>query len=145
MKIGIASDHHGIETKSILVNFLQSLGYDMVDYGAYDNKPIDYPDLAFKVGEEIIKGNIDYGILLCNTGIGMSIACNKVKGIRCAHVSNVYEAYMTRLDNNANVIAISARIDIEQIKNIVNKFLSTEYTYVERHQRRIDKIDNYGN
>ena len=144
MIVGIASDHHGVEIKKELMKFLNELGYTVLDYGTKDNTPVDYPDFAFKVGEAVASKRLDFGVLICNTGIGMSIACNKVHNVRCAHVSNVYEAEMTRLDNDSNVIAISAKIDIEQMKNIVNKFLSTEYKYVERHQRRIDKINNYG-
>jgi ribose 5-phosphate isomerase B len=143
MKIGIANDHHGVLVKQELTKFLTSKGYNVINYGTDSDENIDYCDFAFKVGEEVINKNIDYGILLCNTGIGMSIACNKVKKIRCAKVSNVYEAQMTRRDNDANVIALSAREDIEKLKEIVNVFLNTPYANIERYNRRKDKIDNY--
>lgn len=143
MKIGIANDHHGVLVKQELTKFLISKGYNVINYGTDSDENIDYCDFAFKVGEEVINKNIDYGILLCNTGIGMSIACNKVKKIRCAKVSNVYEAQMTRRDNDANVIALSAREDIEKLKEIVNVFLNTPYANIERYNRRKDKIDNY--
>ncbi len=143
MKIGIANDHHGILVKQELTKFLISKGYNVINYGTDSDENIDYCDFAFKVGEEVINKKIDYGILLCNTGIGMSIACNKVKKIRCAKVSNVYEAQMTRRDNDANVIALSAREDIEKLKEIVNVFLNTPYANIERYNRRKDKIDNY--
>lgn len=143
MKIGIANDHHGVEVKQNLINFLENLGYDVVDFGTNSNEMVDYPDYAFKVGEAVASKIIDYGILMCNTGIGMSIACNKVKGIRCAKVSNVYEAEMTRRDNDANVIALSTRLDMEEMKKIVDKFLSTEYANIDRYNRRVGKINNY--
>lgn len=142
MKIGIACDHHGIEIKKELINYLSDR-YEVKDYGPNTQDSVDYPDFAFKIGEAVRDNEIRFGILLCNTGIGMSIACNKVKKVRCAHVSNVYEAEMTRLDNDSNVIAISARKPMDEIKEIIDKFLTTEYVLVERHQRRIDKINNY--
>lgn len=145
MKIGISCDHHGLEIKKHIIEFLSSKGYEVVDYGPNDENAVDYPDYAFRIGEAVRDKNIDLGILLCNTGIGMSIACNKVKGVRCAHVSNVYEAEMTRLDNDSNVIALSARLNINDIDNIIYTFVNTEYKYVERHQVRIDKINNYDN
>lgn len=145
MKIGIANDHHGVELKQELTNFLRDKGYNVIDYGTNDNEMVDYCDYAFKIGEAVVSKNIDYGILICNTGIGMSIACNKVKGIRCAKVSNVYEAKMTRRDNDANVIALSSRLDISLLKEILIAFLKEEYANIERYNRRIRKIDNYDN
>lgn len=143
MKVGIACDHHGVEIKQNLIKFLEDKGYNVVNYGTDTPDMVDYPDYAFKVGEAVANGDIDFGILMCNTGIGMSIACNKVKGVRCAKVSNVYEAEMTRRDNNANVIAFSTRLDFNEIKDIVYKFLTSEYADIDRYKRRIDKIDNY--
>lgn len=143
MKIGIANDHHGVEIKHYLIKFLTNKGYNVVNYGTDENEMVDYPDYAFKIGEEVSKKNIDFGILLCNTGIGMSIACNKVKGARCAKVSNVYEAEMTRRDNDANVIALSTRMDINELEEIIDKFLTSEYADIDRYKRRVDKINNY--
>ena len=143
MKIGIACDHHGVEIKQNLINFLESKGYNVINYGTDTPDMVDYPDYAFKIGEEVRDHNIDFGILMCNTGIGMSIACNKVKNVRCAKVSNVYEAEMTRRDNNANVIAFSTRLDFDEIRDIVIKFLTSEYLDIDRYKRRIEKIDNY--
>ena len=125
MKIGIANDHHGVILKQELTKYLESLGYTVVNYGTDGDNMVDYPDYAFKVGESIQNKNIDYGILICNTGIGMSIAANKVKNVRCAKVNNTYEAEMTRRDNDANMIAISSRLDIELIKEIL-KYSSIE-------------------
>lgn len=145
MKIGIATDHHGVELKSILIDFLNSRGYNIIDYGTNSVDMVDYPDYAFKIGEAIQNKQIDYGILLCNTGIGMSIACNKVKGVRCAKVSNIYEAKMTRRDNDANCIALSARMDIELMKEVLITFLNEDYANIDRYNRRIEKINNYDN
>lgn len=145
MKIGIATDHHGVDIKKFLISFLIQKGYDVIDYGPNDTEMVDYPDYAFKVGKSVVNKDIDYGILICNTGIGMSIACNKVKGIRCAKVSNIYEAKMTRRDNDANVIALSARCDINLLKEIIITFLTEEYANLDRYNRRLEKINNYDN
>ena len=102
---------------------------------------VDYPDYAFKIGESIANKGIKLGILICKTGIGMSIACNKVRGVRCAKVDNVEEAKLTRLHNNSNVIAISALN--KNALEIVKTFLDTEFSNEERHIRRINKITEY--
>lgn len=143
MKIGIGNDHHGVLVKQELTKYLTDKGYTVINYGTDSSENIDYCDFAFKVGEEVVNKNIDLGILLCNTGIGMSIACNKVKGVRCAKVSTAYEAQMTRRDNDANVIALSAKEDINLLKEIVDTFLNTPYANIERYNRRKEKIDNY--
>lgn len=143
MKIGIATDHHGVLYKEELTNFLSSLGYNVIDYGPFSSDMVDYPDYAFKVGEAIRDKKIDYGILICNTGIGMSIAANKVKSVRCGRVCNLYDAKMTRRDNDANVIALSSQLDIENVKEILNVFFTTDYANIERYNRRIEKINNY--
>ena len=143
MKIGIATDHRGIEVKQELTNYLKDLGYNIVDYGTNSTDSVDYPDYAFKVGEAVANNDIDFGVLICNTGIGMSIAANKVKGVRCARVIDEYDAKMTRIDNDANVIALSSRIDIEKLKSVLKVFLETPHNSEERHDRRISKIDNY--
>ena len=143
MKIGIATDHRGVETKQELINYLESEGYNVVDYGTNSTDSVDYPDYAFKVGEAVANKEIDFGVLICNTGIGMSIAANKVKKVRCARVLDEYDAKMTRIDNDANVIALSSRVDIEKLKSILKVFLETPHNSEERHDRRISKINNY--
>ena len=143
MRIGIATDHHGVSIKQILTEFLISKGYNVIDYGTNSSEMVDYCDYAFKIGEAILNKEIDYGILLCNTGIGMSIACNKVRGVRCAKVSNVYEAKMTRRDNDANCIALSAKMDIDEMKEVLITFLTEEFANIDRYNRRIEKINNY--
>ena len=143
MKVGIATDHRGVETKQKLINYLKNEGYNIVDYGTNSEESVDYPDYAFKVGEAVARKVIDFGVLICNTGIGMSIAANKVKGVRCARVLDEYDAKMTRVDNDANVIALSSRVDIEKLKSILKVFLETPHNSEERHDRRISKINNY--
>lgn len=145
MKIGIASDHQGYKLKSKLINYLKKEKIEVIDYGTKSEESTDYPDYAFKIGEEIINKNISKGILICGSGIGMSIACNKVKGIRCAKVDNKNEAYMTRKDNDANVIAISGRLSLWNAKRIINTFLKTKYANIDRYNRRLNKIKEYEN
>ena len=138
MKIGIATDHHGVDLKQILINFLSNEGYNVIDYGTTSSNMVDYPDYAFKVGEAIKNKEIQYGILICNTGIGMSIACNKVKGVRCAKVSNVYEAKMTRRDNDANIIALPGRMNKEKALKIVKTFLTSPFANTEPYISRVN-------
>lgn len=137
----IGNDHAGYEVKNELVKFLTENKYEVTDYGCDSIDSVDFPDYAFKVCENL-KEN-DTGILICTTGIGMSIAANKVKGIRCAKVDNVDEARLTRLHNNSNVLAVSALKNIEDIKKIVLTFLETPFSNEERHIRRIGKIDEH--
>ncbi len=144
MKIGIAADHHGVKAKEKLIHYLEKKGYSVINYGTNQETSVDYPLYAFKVGEGIAKGEIDYGILLCGSGIGMSIACNKVKKVRCAKVNTIREAMYSRLHNNANVIALSASISSVEMKDIIDTFLKTEFSGEERHQRRVEQINQYG-
>lgn len=143
MKIGIANDHHGIEINKELTNFLNELGYNVINYGPVSNVPVDYPIYSFKLGEAVSSKEVDMGIVICNSGIGVSIACNKVKGVRCAKVNDEWEAEMTRLHNDANIIAVGSRLPMEELKKIIVKFLQTKFSNEERHQRRIDLINNY--
>lgn len=143
MKIGIANDHHGVDIKQNLTKKLIELGYDIIDYGTNQEGMVDYPIYAFKIGKAIQQKEIDYGILLCNSGIGMSIACNKVRGVRCAKVSSVWDAKMTRRDNNANVIALSTKFEIDELVSMIDEFVKTEYLSIERYDRRIKMIDEY--
>ena len=143
MRVGIATDHRGVEIKQELTKFLKEIGYNVVDYGTNNTDAVDYPDYAFKVGEAVAKKDIDFGVLICNTGIGMSIAANKVKGVRCARVLDEYDARMTRIDNDSNVIALSCRVGLDDLKSILQVFLTTIHIPCERHDRRIGKINNY--
>lgn len=137
--IGIASDHAGFELKEKLKKDLKD--YQIIDYGTMVDTSVDYPDYAFKIGESIANKGIKLGILICKTGIGMSIACNKVRGVRCAKVETKEEAKLTRLHNNSNVIAISA--SNKNALEVVKTFLDTEFSNEERHIRRINKITEY--
>ena len=143
MKIGIATDHRGFLIKEELIDFLNRIGYEAIDFGTNSDEPVDYPKFAFKVGEAIRDKKIDRGILVCRTGIGMSIACNKVKGVRCAKVDNVEEAALTRIDNDSNVIALSYAKTLPEMKEIIKTFLEMNFSDEERHKRRIALIDNY--
>ncbi len=145
MKIGIATDHNGVEEKKILIKYLSELGYEVKDYSV-NNTPIDdYPDFAAQVSMAVINNEIEQGILMCGTGIGMSITANKFKGIRCAKISTKEEAILAREHNNANVIALSYKIPIVEIKEILKYYLKTEYTNDERHTRRLNKIKEIEN
>ncbi len=145
MKVGIANDHRGYKLKNELVKFLETIGYEVVNYGSDSEDPVDYPVYAFKLGEAVRDKEVDKGILICRTGIGMSIACNKVKGVRCAKVDSVEDAALTRLDNDSNVMAISYVKDLTEIKEIVKTFLEMKFSNEARHQRRIDLINKYDN
>ena len=144
MKVGVACDHNGIELKSKIIKYLKSCKYEAVDFGPFKYDALDdYPDYAFSVGEAIRDGKINFGILICGTGIGMSIACNKVRGVRCAHVSTIKETRLTRIDNDSNVIAISKDINFDRLKRIIDTFLTTDFSLEERHNRRVNKIKKY--
>ena len=110
MKIAIASDHTGVELKSEIIKYLKELGHEVSDFGTNSAESIDYPIYGKKVAEEISKGNYDGGVLICGTGIGMSIAANKVSGIRAAHVTDCYSARMAKQHNNAHIICLGERI-----------------------------------
>ena len=144
MKIGIGNDHRGYKLKVELVEFLKNLGYEVINFGSDSEEAVDYPVYAFKVGEAVAKGEVDRGILICRTGIGMSIACNKVKGVRCAKVDNVEEAALTRIDNDSNVIAVSYVKDPTELKEIIKTFLEIKFSKEERHKRRVELINHYG-
>ena len=140
MKIAFASDHRGYELKEYLKKHLK--GYDIVDLGTNSKESGDYPDYAFKLGEYVVKNNC-LGLVICGSGIGISIACNKVKGIRCAKVNSIKDAIYTKKDNNANVISLSASINKERAIKIVSNFIKTKFSEEERHIRRINKISEY--
>ena len=141
MKVGIASDHRGYELKEYLKQNLKE--YNIVDYGTTSLESVDYPDYGILLGEKVSTKTVDFGIAICGSGIGISIACNKVKGIRCAKVSTPKEAEYTRNDNDANIVALSSELNQQQALEIVKKFLTTPFSNDERHKRRIDKIKKY--
>lgn len=142
IKIGIASDHRGYILKGQIIDRLMNK-YDITDCGAYSEESVDYPDYAFKLGNLVADKDVDFGIAICGSGIGISIACNKVKGVRCAKVSTPEEAEVTRNDNDANIVAFSASTSLDNALKIIDKFINTPFSNEERHQRRIDKITKY--
>jgi ribose 5-phosphate isomerase B len=142
MKVAIATDHAGFEIKNALADYLAGLGYEVVDCGAFDNAvSYDYPDFALPACEAVANGNVDRGILVCMTGIGMSVAANKVKGIRAGLVFNTESARLTREHNDTNVLVIPGKfMPMEEAKEAAQIWLSTAFSEEERHARRIAKI-----
>lgn len=143
MRIGFATDHRGYELKLKLIEKLTALGYEIKDYGTYSTESVDYPEFAFKLGKAIVEKHVDFGVAICGSGIGISIACNKVKGIRCAKVNNSEEAKITRIDNNSNVVAFGEKISLENALEIVETFINTDFSIEEKHHRRVNKIIDY--
>lgn len=141
MKVGIVSDHRGYQLKEEILKKLKNI--DLIDYGTFSTESVDYPDYAFKLGKKVMEKEVNYGIAICGSGIGISIACNKVKGIRCAKVATKEEAYYTRNDNDSNIIAFSADTDLNKAIDIINTFLNTPFSNEERHINRIKKISEY--
>ncbi len=140
MKIALGCDHGGLEHKNAIAEFLKQNGYEVVDFGIYENRAIDYPDIAVPVCESILKGECERGILVCGTGIGMSLAANKFKGIRAAACSEQFSAKYTRLHNNSNILCLGGRvIGIGTALELAELFVTTEFEG-GRHQTRVDKI-----
>jgi ribose 5-phosphate isomerase B len=140
MKIALATDHAGYDFKEALQVFLKEQGYDVQDLGAYDKEPSDYPDYAERVGKYVAQGSVQFGILVCGAGIGMSIAANKIHGVRAALCHDFYTARMGRAHNNANVLVLPSRIIALTIgKEITQIFLNTPFEG-GRHAARVDKI-----
>ncbi|MBR3229420.1 MAG: RpiB/LacA/LacB family sugar-phosphate isomerase [Bacilli bacterium] len=142
-KIGLASDHRGYDLKQKLTNYLNEKGYNVIDYGCNDKNKHDYPKYAFKLGEAIRDKKVEKGIAICGSGIGISIACNKVKKVRCAKVNTKEEAKYTRLDNDANIIALNGDMELYKAQDIVDTFLNTPFSNEERHIKRIKMVDDY--
>lgn len=138
MKIGIANDHRGVNLKRKIVDYLHDKGYSCTNYGTNSDESVDYVDYAEKLCKAIINKNVDAGILICGTGIGMSIAANKIDGIRCARVVNENDAKLAKEHNMANVIAFGE--DLKDYKKVVDAFLETDFSSETRHKRRVDKI-----
>lgn len=145
MKIAIACDHNGVYHKFEIMNHFKIQGIEFIDFSPYNEQLDDYPLFAFQVGESVAKGESDLGILICGSGIGMSIAANKIKGVRAAHVTNVLESVLSKKHNNANVLTMGSQLVIEDVFKIVDIFINTKFENEERHVRRIEQINNYGN
>ena len=141
MKITIGSDHGAVELKDAVKKVLAELDVEVNDIGTFGNDAVDYPDIAEKVCAEVVSGNADRGIVLCGTGIGISIAANKIHGIRCALCNDVFSAKMSREHNNANVLAMGGRVmGFGPASEIVKAWVTTDFSDGERHIKRIKKI-----
>ena len=140
MKVVIGSDHGGFELKEVLKNHLEEKGFDVTDVGCYDTNSVDYPDIAAAACAKVTSGECVWGVLVCGTGIGISIAANKISGIRCAHVADEYSAEMTKRHNNANMLALGGRVTGPDLaKNILNAYINAEFEG-GRHSRRVEKL-----
>ena len=144
MKLGFASDHRGLKLKKELMEYFKDK-YELIDVGTYTEDSCDYPDYAKALGELIVNKEVDFAVAICGSGIGISIACNKIKGVYCAKVSNSREAEYTRNDNNTNVIAFGETMDLEEAKKAVDTFINTPYSNLEKHNRRIAKVKELEN
>ncbi len=141
MKIALACDHGGLNLKNAVAKYLAEHDYELVDFGTTSENSCDYPDFALAAAEAVARGECERGIFVCTTGIGISIAANKVPGIRCALCTDATCARLTREHNNANVLALGGGIvGVNLALDIVATFLATEFSGLEKHQRRIDKI-----
>ncbi len=141
MKIAIGCDHGALELKNTVVAHLEKKGCEVQDFGTYTLDSCDYPDYAAQAAKAVASGVCDKGIVLCTTGIGVSIAANKIKGIRCALLSDVMSARLTREHNDTNMMALGAGVVGQMLAlEIIDTWLSTEFSHNERHQRRINKV-----
>ena len=141
MKLSIACDHGALALKNVMVKHLQEKGHEVVDFGTHTLDSCDYPDFAAPAAQAVASGECEKGIVLCTTGIGVSITANKVNGVRCALLSDVMSARLTREHNNTNMMAIGAGVVGQMLAlEILDTWLGTEFSHNERHQRRIDKV-----
>lgn len=141
----IGNDHGAVELKDSIVKHLKNKGYNINDLGVTEGESVDYPDKAEELSLKLLKGNYKFGILLCGTGIGISLSANKIDGIRCALPQNLFAAEMCKLHNNANIIAFGGRIEYsDSVLDMIDKFIETEFEG-GRHERRVEKIMNLEN
>ena len=140
MRIAIASDHRGYEMKQELKKYLKNQNYEVLDLGTTSKEPVDYPKYGILLGETIKEKKADLGIAICGTGIGISIACNKVKGIICAKVSNKKEARLAKEHNHANIIALSGEMPKFKTKQIIKTYLTSKENKQEKYIKRINQI-----
>ena len=140
MRIALGSDHGGLDLKNYLVDYLKQTGHVVVDYGTYTDESCDYPDFAYPAALSVSNGEADYAIVVCTTGVGVSIVANKVKGIRCSLVTNVEDAIITKEHNDSNCLALGSRnVSFELAKDIVDAWLNASFSG-GRHLRRVNKI-----
>lgn len=144
MKIGISSDHRGYETKQELTIFLKNKGYDVIDYGTNSTQRVDYTKYGFIIGEAVAKKDVDYGIAVCGSAIGISVACNKVKGVRCGKINTVEEAIHGKENDFVNVIALSGSSPLELNEAIIEAFFSAKENQTDpTYKKRVDQITKY--
>ena len=142
MIIGIASDHRGYDTKEKLKKMLEN--YEIVDYGTHSSELTDYPKYAFTLSNAVVNNEVDLGVILCGTGIGVSIACNKVKGIRCAKIDSESEAKSAKEHNNANILAFGAGSHSpEEIIKMIDVFINSTFNTNPRYKMRIEQVEKY--
>jgi ribose 5-phosphate isomerase B len=139
MRIAIGGDHRGLELQQFVMKVITGAGHNGKDFGGYTTDPVDYPDIAKQVAEAVATGDFERGILICDTGIGMSIAANKVKGIRAALCHNAFSAHRARQHNDANILCLAAVNELDAVPEIVETYLTTEFEG-GRHQLRLNKI-----
>jgi ribose 5-phosphate isomerase B len=139
MRIAIGADHRGVELKKTIINLLETAGHELEDFGTYGTESVDFPDFARKVGEGVAAGDFERGILICDTGIGMCIAANKVKGIRAAQCYNAFTAHRARQHNDTQICCLAAEGGKARVPAIIEAFLTTEFEG-GRHVPRLNKI-----
>jgi RpiB/LacA/LacB family sugar-phosphate isomerase len=141
MRVAIGSDHAGYELKQELAACIDRLGHEVADVGTYSTDPVDYPDFAEAVSKEVVEGRADRGVLICGSGVGASVAANKVPGIRAGICHDTYSAHQGVEHDDINVLVVGARvIGVELAKEIVRTFLGAEFSREERHRRRLEKV-----
>jgi len=141
MKIAIACDHGAFTHKEVLKKHLEEKGYEVLDFGTCSEDSMDYPDTVYPAAKSVANQDVDFGIVMCGTGIGASIVANKVKGVRCSLIHDVKLAAITREHNNSNVLAIGARVvNEEEMLEIVKLWLTTPFSFDKRHVQRLNKI-----
>ena len=143
MKVAIGNDHHGVDVKNRIIKYLEERNIQYLNFGTDTKENVDYIDFAKKVCKSIQNKECDLGILICGTGIGMSIVANKFKSIRCGKVNNEEEARLTKEHNMANVMALSEKI--ENLDKVLDAYLNTDYSKEERHKRRVKEIEEVQN
>jgi ribose 5-phosphate isomerase B len=143
MKIGITSDHRGYKTKQKTLKFLKSKGYDVIDYSPDFNPEDDYTDRGFIIGEQLRDKEVDLAIAFCGSGVGISIACNKVNGVRCGKVDSVQEVKSARQEDDINMISLNSNKPLYIIKSMILTFLNTEFNPLDRYVRRVNELKEY--
>ena len=139
MRIAVGGYHRGFELKKSVIKLITEAGHVCEDFGSYSTESVDYPDIAQKVAQAVVSGNYERGVLICDTGIGICIAANKVKGIRAALCHNAFSACWARQHNDANILCLAAENGVAGLAEVVNSFLTCEFEG-GRHQRRVNKI-----